>query len=453
MSMVSFDRFLFAYTIGSHIILVSASIGLILLLVILEILHVRKENPHYAALIRRLKKVFVISFGIGTASGIVMAVELINLFPTFMTLVSETGVIAAFYAEVFTFFLETIVLVIYVYFNGVFKWKYTNVVLSLFVLGGTLLSAVFITIVNSWMNSPNGFNISTYINTGQVTGVNPWAPFATATTFAQVAHVLTTTVFAGMLILGAFFAIKYFRTSDKDERSMAVSALHIIGAVSIIDIVLVGISGSHEMATVLLQQPLKYAAFDLNYLPGSNMPERLFGTLVNNQVVGAFTIPGVQSLLAGLETNIKTLPGLSQYSQDLWPPLLIHTTFDLMVIGGLLMGLFFFIMFLMFVFKKDPVKYRTMLFLQILVGILGFIIYEMGWVTDEVGRQPWIVYNVLTVSDSINSSTALLVPGYLIVAFYLIVVPLTFYFFSRIYSSTSAAADMNKSISEGGVNY
>lgn len=453
MSMAEFDRFLFAYTIGSHIILVSASIGLILLITILEILVLRRSDPRYSALIRRLKKVFVVSFGVGTASGIVMAVELVNLFPGFMTLVSKTGVIAAFYAEVFTFFLETIALVIYVYYSSVFRWKYTNVVLSLLVAGGTLLSGVFITMVNAWMNTPTGFNIQAYISNGSVTGVNPWAAFVTPSTFGEIAHVLTTTVLAGVMMFGVFFAYKYLRTSDSDEKSLAGTMLRIIGAVAIVDIVLVGISGSHEMATVLIYQPLKYAAFDLNYLPGTNMPERIFGTLVNGKMVGGFLIPGVQSMLASLESSKTILPGLSQFPENLWPPLLVHTTFDLMVLFGTLIGLYLFVVFLMFILKRDPVKFRFMIYLQMVVGVLTFIIFELGWVTDEVGRQPWIVYNVLKVSDAINSSSYLLVPGYFIVAFYLLVIPATFYFFSRIYSSSPASVDMVRGEHEGGVNY
>ncbi len=453
MSMVEFDKFLFAYTIGSHIILVSASIGLILLIAILEFLRLRSSNPHYLALLRRLKKVFIISFGVGTASGIVMAVELINLFPAFMTLVSKTGVIALFYAEIFTFFLETVALVIYVYYENAFRWKYTNVALAVIISAGTLLSAVFITMVNAWMNTPNGFNIQEFISTGTISGLQPWAPFATPSTFGEIAHVLTTTTFAGSMMFGVFFAIKYLRAGDSDEKSMAGTMLRIIGVVSIVDIILAGVSGSHEMAVALINQPLKYAAFDLNYLPGTNLPERLFGTIVDGQIVGGFLVPGVQSMLAGFETGITVLPGLSQFPESLWPPLLVHTTFDLMVVLGLLIGLYLFVLFLFYARRRDFVNYRFMVWGQIVIGIISFVVYELGWVTDEVGRQPWIIYNVMKVSDAINSSTYLLVPGYFIVAFYLIVIPSAFYFFSRIYSSNPAAKDMSVADREGGVNY
>src|SRR5271157_5683084 len=110
-SMAFFDRFLFAFTIASHIILVSTSIGLIIVIVVAEYLSIRKNDEYYSNLAHRLTKVFAISFGVGTASGIVMAVEMTMLFPGFMTLVSESGAIGLLYAEIFAFFLETFALV------------------------------------------------------------------------------------------------------------------------------------------------------------------------------------------------------------------------------------------------------------------------------------------------------------------------------------------------------
>ena len=102
-TLVAFDRFLFAFTIASHIILVATSISLIVVISIAEFLAIRKNDKFYGVLSKRLSKVFVISFGVGTASGIVMAVELVTLFPSFMTLVAETGVISLLYGEVFAF--------------------------------------------------------------------------------------------------------------------------------------------------------------------------------------------------------------------------------------------------------------------------------------------------------------------------------------------------------------
>lgn len=448
-----FDRFLFAYTIGSHIILVTMSISLIVLISIAEFIGIRNKDQNYIALTNRLTKVFVISFGVGTASGIVMAVELVNLFPIYMTLVSETGVIALFYAEVFAFFLETIALVLYVYYRDAFRGKYTHWVLSIFVAIGTVGSAVFITMVNSWMNSPNGFDIQNFISTGQVTGVIPFAPFLTATTGAQVFHVVSTTVFTGTMMIGGYFAYKLLRSRNEIEKTFYTKGLKLSLGVAIVGIILSGISGSHEMAALLQFQPLKYAAMDLNLYPGTNMPERLFGFLQNGQYVMGLEIPGVQSLLASLETSTTTIPGLSQFPQSTWPPLYIHTTFDVMVTGGLLLGLFLFILTVMWIFKKPFASKKMVLRLQILFAILSLIVLELGWMTDEVGRQPWIVYDVMKTDAAANYTASLLYPGAFIVIFYLILFPLTFYFFNRVFNTNTVETDLSNADKTGGVNY
>lgn len=448
-----FDRFLFAFTIGSHIILVTMSISLIVLISTAEFIGLKRNDPYYSALSERLTKVFVISFGVGTASGIVMAVELVNLFPVFMTLVSKTGVISLFYAEVFAFFLETISLVIYVYYRNAFRGKYTRWILSLFIAAGTIGSAVFITMVNSWMNSPNGLNLAQYIATGTVTGVQPYAPFVTATTFAQIGHVVTTTVFTGTMIVGAYFAYRYLRSREDMERKFYNKGLKLSGSISIVGIILSGLTGTHEMSTVLQYQPLKYAAMDLNLYPGTGMPERLFGHLQNGSFVWGIQIPNVQSLLASLETSVKTLPGLMQFPQADWPPLYIHLTFDFMVTGGLLLGLFLFIMFLMWITKRSPFTSRIILYAQGIMGGLALMVYELGWMTDEVGRQPWIVYNVLRTNAAANYTTSLLVPGLFIVAFYILLLPLTFYFFARVFNSRTVEQDVLGKEPTGGVNY
>ncbi len=443
MSMVNFDRFLFAFTIASHIILVAMSISLILLITVLEYFNLRKKDDAQTDLIRRLKKVFIISFGVGTASGIVVAVELINLFPGFMTVVSETGIIGAFYLEIFAFFLETIALVLYVYFEGVFKSRYAKFTLASITAFGTLLSGVLITMVNAWMNTPNGFYFDTsnglYSSTAKIIVTNVWAPLATVSTFSEIAHVLVTTVFAGTMLMGSYFAYRYIKSRDNKERGLFGSVLRKISGISIIGIVLAGITGSNEMATLLKYQPLKYAAMDLNPVSGSGFSERLFGYISNGRLVGAIQIPGLQAFLAKIETGMTQLPGLSSYPPSIWPPLWIHDTFDIMVSGGLLLGLFLFILFLFFVLRKDYVKNRVMLYFQIIMGFLAFLVYEDGWVTDEVGRQPWIIYNEMTVSQAANYSTSLLIPGYLIIAFYIIIIPVTFYFFARIFNSTGNA--------------
>ena len=437
-TMLLFVRFLFAFTIGSHILLVSTSIALAFLISVADFLSIRGHDPTYEALARRLTKVLVISFGVGTASGIVMAVELVGLFPSFMTLVASTGAMVLFYAEISAFFLEVLALVLYVYYWNAFKGRYTHWMVSLLVIAGTLASAVFITMVNAWMNTPAGFDATTFINSGfkTISGVQPYADFLTASGPNQIFHVLATTLLAGSMVLGSYFAYWFIRSRDPGEKATCGRALKILGAIAIITVILSGISGSEQMGNLLVNQPLKYAAIDANLVSGPNLPDRFFGIIVNGSYVGGITVLGMQALLARFETGVTSLPGLNQFPPSQWPPLLVSLTFNVMTVGGLVVGLFLLVYFFAFVTKRRPYESKRLLYLWIPAAVLAMVVYQFGWATDEIGRQPWIVYNVMTVAQAANTSNALLVPGILIVLFYLLVIPVTFYLYARVFQGS-----------------
>jgi cytochrome d ubiquinol oxidase subunit I len=436
-SIVLFDRFLFAFTIASHIILVSLSIALIVIISIAEFISIRRNDIYYSTLSTRLSKVFAIIFGIGTASGIVMAVELVTLFPTFMTLVSQTGAILVFYVEVFAFFLETIALVMYIYYADYFS-RYKHWFLSILVAAGALLSAVLITMLNAWMNTPNGFDTAAFVQNGNITGIDAWAPFLTPSTLAEVIHVLPTVLFAGVMLVGGYFAWRYIKSKEIEEKRMLTKGLKIASALAIGMIVLAILTGMNEITTLLQLQPLKYSAIELNPMPGTDLPEKLFGTLVNGQLQGYIEIPHLQSFLVQIETGITHLPGLSQFPSSIWPPLYVHITFDIMVLGGFSLGFFFLIYFVKWaILKKKPYESKLFLYSWIPLAFVALILMELGWVTAEVGRQPWIIYNVMTTQEAANYSGGFLVPGILIIIFYAILLPLTFYFFSRVFNSSS----------------
>ena len=449
---VNFDRFLFAFTVGSHILLVSMSIGMSIMICLAEFLFARTRNKYYGGLVRRLIRPFVVSFGIGTASGIVMAVELVNLFPRFMTLVSSTGVIAIFYVEIFAFFLETVFLVIYVYYGNTFKGRYSRWALTVPIMVGSLLSAVLIVMVNAWMNTPNGFNIAAYVASGSsytVTGVNPWAPFLTVSTGYEVFHVVTAVPLTGIMVLGGFFAYRYIRSEDPDEKTLFLNALRLSVALSLLLVVLAIIAGAVEIDGLWKYQPLKYAAIELNPVPGNHLPITVFGTVSGTAILGGFQIPGLQGFLEGG----KMMPGLSQYPQSAWPPLIIHETFDVMLIGAVLLGLFVFGYAGLWLLKKRPFDHPILAYLFVGFSALAAIVMELGWATDEIGRQPWVVYNVLTVSNAANYSAAIYGPGIVVVVAYLFLVPFTFWFMGRVFRGKPIAVDLAGPAGGEDVNY
>jgi cytochrome d ubiquinol oxidase subunit I len=447
--MVDFDRFLFAFTIGTHILLVSVSIGVAILISAVEFLYARTSDKYYGALARRLVRPFVISFGVGTASGIVMAVELVNLFPGFMTLVSKTGVIAIFYVEIFAFFLETIFLVIYVYYGKSFHGRFSRWALTLPIVIGTLLSAVLIVMVNAWMNTPNGFDISTYLATGSVTGVNPWAPFLTSSTGYEILQVVSAVPLTGIMLIGGYFALRYTRARGVDERTLFLKGLRITTAISLALVVLALIAGVLEIEGMYQYQPLKFAAIELDPNPGSNLPVTIFGSLNGQSIVGGLQIPGLQGMLS----HHVELPGLSQYPSSLWPPLIVHDTFDAMVTGSMFLGLFLLVFAGLWVAGRRPYDRKLLAYGFGFFSFVTALVMELGWATDEIGRQPWIVYNVMKVSAAANYSPALLYPGIFIVAFYLLLVPFTFYFMLRVFNNRPLESDLQEQSGGPDVNY
>ncbi|PYB67501.1 cytochrome ubiquinol oxidase subunit I [Thermoplasma sp. Kam2015] len=450
----TFDRLLFAYSIGVHIILVTMSISTIVVLSVAEYLGIRYKDKYYDLMAKRLAKVFTIFFAIGTASGIVMAAELVILFPKFFAVVAAVAMVP-FYLEIFAFFTETIFLIIYIYYWDAFKNRITHWILTFFIGAGTLGSAAFIVMVNAWMNTPNGFNIPVYESTGKIVDVNPWASVNAPSFLAQIAHVVPETLLAGTMLIGGYFAYRYLRSKDIDERTFYMKGSKIAAALSMFYVILTGISGSLEASALIAYQPLKYSAIELNLMGGRAFePEKLFGTIAYGKIVGAITIPGLQSLLAGTGNASYVVPkGLMYYPMNEWPPLIVHTMFDLMVLFGILIGLYLLAYLIMWAMKKQPYSNKWMAILFPLFGLISMYTMEDGWVVDEVGRQPWIIYNVMYVYQGANTTTSMIGPGIAMIIFYTLLIPVSFYFSARVFNREEVSKEVSESQSATGVNF
>ncbi|BAB59224.1 cytochrome d oxidase [Thermoplasma volcanium GSS1] len=450
----TFDRLLFAYSIGVHIILVTMSISTIVVLSVAEYLGIKYKDKYYDLLAKRLAKVFTIFFAIGTASGIVMAAELVILFPKFFSVVAAVAMVP-FYLEIFAFMTETIFLIIYIYYWDFFKNRITHWILTFFIGAGTLGSAAFIVMVNAWMNTPNGFNIGVYEKTGAITDVNPWASLNSPSFMSEIAHVVPVTLLAGTMLIGGYFAYRYLKAREGEDRTFYKKGMKLTSALSMAYVILAGVSGSLAASDLIVNQPLKYSAIELNYLGGRAFePEKLFGTIVNGHVVGAIKIPGLQSFLAGTGNPAYVIPkGLAYYPQSMWPPLIVHSLFDLMVGFGILIGLFLLAYLIMWILRSEPYSNRIMAGIYIILGFLAMFTMEDGWVVDEVGRQPWIIYNVMYVYQAINTSTSMIGPGIAMMAFYTLLIPVSFYFSARVFNRDSVSKEISASGSTTGVNF
>ncbi|MDE1846138.1 MAG: cytochrome ubiquinol oxidase subunit I [Candidatus Micrarchaeota archaeon] len=441
MLIVDFDRFLMGFSLGVHIPLASIGIALPVIILIAEYLGIRYADKNYKVMARRLAIVLVVLFGIGTASGMLVALNILLLWPKFMQLVAQVAILP-FYLETFAFFMETIFLGIYIYSWNKFRNPYMHVLAGVPIAIGGFLSGGLITMVNAFMNTPVGFNIPNYIATGMLTNVDPLAVFNSPTAVIELLHVLSTSCFAAVFIFLAYMAFMLLKAQDEQKRTYYKRGLILLICLAIIFTLFALVTGIVSIATLVSVQPEKYAAIEGNINPQAFAPERIGGIPINNTLQYYIAIPYLQSILATGSPS-GSVPGLSSYPQSTWPPLIVHLMFDIMVGTGFLVAGILALFVILQLLKKNPLDNAKMLRLLIVAGALAVIILEVGWVMAELGRQPWIIYNVMLVSDAANYSTSIVPITGAIFLFYLFVIPFTFIILRRIFKDRPLENELN----------
>jgi cytochrome d ubiquinol oxidase subunit I len=465
-NLVIFDAGLMGYSLAVHILLVTMGMTLPIIMSIAEYFSIKYQSKMYDVMAKRLANALIIFFAVGTASGVVVAIELFVLWPKFIAVLGQVGILPL-YMEVFAFFTEAVLLGIYIYFWNRFRNRIRHWILSVFISIGAVMSGVFITMINAFMNTPNGFNIQYYLSTGKIIGVNPLAVLNTPTTWIEIGHVVGSTIFAGSAFLLAYFAYKLLKT-EGIQREFYKKSAKIAAVIVIISIVLTVIIGIQSITSLMVYQPEKFAALEMNFVSGPHVPEVIGGLLINNKTIDAINIPGLMSFLATYNFNgvIAANDSLAAYSPTTWPPVsVVHNTFDVMVGTGILIAFIMVIFLMLWIINTRGIKQRLssnvtigkilskkifsdpfdnplVLKILIAVGALSAFLLEDGWVTDEVGRQPWIIYNVMTVSAAANTSPTVVPIGIAMILFYIAVIPLTIFFVMKVLGKR----DLNKEL-------
>lgn len=426
------DRATMGFSLGVHILLVMFGVTMPVMIMIADYLWLRNGDNFYKTLSNRLSTAFAVLFAVGTASGTLVAVELLALWPKFMALVGQVAISSVNF-EVMVFFIEAIFLTAYFFYRDTFKNKNVRLLLMFIVAVAAAMSGVLITTLNSFMNTPVGFNIPAYLANGTVTNVHPFAVFTSPAAKIEVPHVLATIYFAGSSVIMAYFAFMLMRTKDKKRREYYSKALKVAFVVCAVAVILAVITGILSIEDLYYLQPEKYAALELNLNQISNAPELIGGTIVNGSVQGVlFSIPGLQSILSTGAAS-GTVPGLSEFQQSSWPPLFVHTLFDIMVFAGFGIGGFMLLLSALQILKVRVLEMKIVQYLLVLVGIVAVFVLEAGWIVDEAGRQPWIIYNVMTVGQAANQSTSIITLALLIMLAYAAVIPLTIFVLKKIF--------------------
>ena len=394
MENLDYARLQMAFTLGFHIIF--ACIGMVMpfFMVVAHHKWLKTRNPVYKRLSMAWLKGVAIFFVTGAVSGTALSFELGMLWPEFM---KHAGPIIGmpFSLEGAAFFVEAIALGFYLYgwkkLPEKFHW-FTGVIIGI----SGVASGILVVSANGWMNAPSGFD---YIN-GEFTNIDPVAALLNPAWFTQALHMTLAAFVATSFGVAGIHAFQIFRKRNVELHTKAFKIAIIFGAIAAF---LQPISGDLSAKDVAERQPVKLAAMEAHYETEKGAPLYIGGIVdeENRTVTNKIEIPKALSFLAfgDFDAEVK---GLNDFPDDELPPVaIVHYAFQIMVgIGTLLMfaGLIYFISLK----KKKWLNNKYYWLLFIVVAPLGFVAIEAGWVVTEVGRQPWIIHQIMRTEDAVT---------------------------------------------------
>ena len=390
-------RIQFAFTVSFHIIFPAFSIGLASFLAVLNGLWLWKRNPVYINLFNYWKKIFAVAFGMGVVSGIVMSYQ----FGTNWSVFSDrTGPILGplmAYEVLSAFFLEAGFLGIMLFGREKVGEK-LHFFATLMVAFGTLMSATWILSVNSWMQTPAGFSIA---ENGQFVPES-WLEIVFNPSFPyRLTHMVLAAYLTTAFVVGGTGALHLLREkTDPEARKMFSMAMWMAVCVTPIQIV----AGDFHGLNTLEHQPQKVMAMEGHYdSHPDGAPLILFG-IVNaeeKRIDYSIEIPQLSSLVLKHEWGAP-MDGLDTIPDDQEPPVaIVFYSFRVMVgIGFLMLGVGLWSLLSRYWGKlyDDRALQRVMT----VMAPSGFVAVLAGWITTEVGRQPYTVYGLMRTSDSLS---------------------------------------------------
>jgi cytochrome d ubiquinol oxidase subunit I len=388
----------------AHIPLVCFAIAFPALVVFAEWRYLRTGDELYRTLAQRWTKVLVALFAVGVVTGTILSFEFGLLWPSFM---SEFGSVfgLGFAIEGFSFFTEAIFIGIYVYgWNRLSaKWHFASGI-PIVIAGFT--GSMMVIAVNGWMNHPTGFRI----DHGTAVDVHPLtALFANSYFWHELVHMyLAGYMVTGFLLAGAYALARMRGRWGPYERTALAIPLTVAALASPVQVVV----GDWAGRVVAQQQPVKLAALEGLPHTTKGAPEHLLGWYGNGRVEYGIRIPKLLSLLAVHDPN-GVVKGLDVVPPRDRPPVnIVRVCFQVMVAIGLLLGLLGIVLLVVRIRHRRLPESRWFYRGVVAAGPLALVAVIAGWVTTEVGRQPWIVYRVMRTSEAITRAPGIVPVGY-----------------------------------------
>ena len=384
------SRLQFAGTVMFHYLFPPLTIGMGLILVIIEAAYLRTKDPVWHNAARFWTKIFALNFALGVATGIVMEFEFGTNWAAYSRFVGDVFGSALAAEGIFAFFLESGFLAVLV-----FGWDRVGPKMHFFstlmVALGSIFSAVWIVVANSWQQTPAGYHVVEHQGALRAEITDFWAVVFNPSTIDRLTHTLI-----GAFILGAFFiaSVSAYYLLKKRHEEFARRSFTVALIVATLASLLALVTGHDQADKVAETQPAKLAAFEGLYeTPEGGAPLYLFGwpDSESETVRYGLAMPGMLSFLVHGDFD-EPVPGLDQFAEDERPPVwLPFQTYHLMVGLGTLFILLTLASILL-LWRGTLFQKRWLLWIWVPAVILPFVANQAGWVAAEVGRQPWIVY-------------------------------------------------------------
>jgi cytochrome d ubiquinol oxidase subunit I len=399
MDALTIHRFHFAFTITFHYLFPQLTMGLAFLIVVLKTIALRTGNEHYNQAARFWGKVLAINFAMGVVTGIPMEFQFGTNWARFSK--AAGGVIGQTLAMegVFSFFLESSFLGAFVFGEKRLGPK-AHYVSALLVFLGSWLSGFFIIATNAWMQYPTGYRLGT---NGEILLTSLGRLLANRWLFWQYLHNMTGSVVTASFVMasiGAFYLL--VRSHEAQGRTFLRTGV-IAGVISCC--LMLFPTGDQQGKNVAYLQPPTLAAMEGLFQTQAGAPLVILGQpdMEKQRLDNPLVVPNALSFLTYQRWKAE-VKGLTEFSRDWWPdniPLLYYSYHIMVGLGTILIAVMLVAVFLLW--RGRLYGARPMLWVLMLALPFPYIATTAGWMTAELGRQPWLIYGVFRTMDGTSA--------------------------------------------------
>ncbi len=385
-----------ALSLGWHIVLACFGVGFPLIVLLAEWRFLRTGDAVYSALARAWTRSLGVLFAVGAVSGTILSFELGILWPRFMGRFGEV-IGLPFAMEGIAFFVEAIFVGLYLYGWDRLSPR-AHLLTGVPVVVAGVASAWFVVTANAWMNQPTGFRLDA---AGNVVDPDPWAAMLNPATPVQTTHMILAAFMVAGFGVAAVYATGWLR--GRRDRYHRLGFLIPFTVAVVVTPVQIGV-GDWAARFLAERQPVKLAAIEGLHETRRGAPLTIGGVYVNGRVHLGLEVPNGLSLLARHDPD-ALIQGLDAFSADERPPVaIVRNAFQVMVgigFGLLALGAWFAIAWWR---RREPPASRWFHRAAVVAGFAAPVALEAGWIVTEVGRQPWIVWRVMRVSEAVTTA-------------------------------------------------